>query len=207
MKELTEIDLTQLRECIKALNDLDLLDSKIKTIGVKKENLVEAFAEAIEEFGEDSKKQKKIPTKCVELFNFIYEDEKEEEKEEEEEEEEEEEKEEEEKEEEEKEEEKPTKKVTSKKEKESKFLICSKKVEKKEKKVKPKKAPKELAPYGSGAASMAGKIEFALAKKATIKEIQEATGASVTRIRGHFQYLKGKGFTINSKDGKYWASK
>lgn len=64
-----EVDMKELKEAIKALNETGELDPKIKIVGTKKEVLVELFTEAVEML---EKEERDIPDKAVLLYNVLY---------------------------------------------------------------------------------------------------------------------------------------
>jgi hypothetical protein len=66
--DLKAIDLKQLKEEIKLLNETGDLESKIKVVGTSKEKLVEAFGAAVD-FLDD--KGKDIPDSCINFYNEI----------------------------------------------------------------------------------------------------------------------------------------
>lgn len=69
MKE--NIDVKELKEVCKMLNESGLIKQKIKLVAISTENLVKAFAEAIEKLPEDTD----IPAKIAEFYNDTFADE------------------------------------------------------------------------------------------------------------------------------------
>jgi hypothetical protein len=69
MKE--NIDVKELKEVCKMLNESGLIKQKIKLVAISTENLVKAFAEAIEKLPEDAD----IPAKIAEFYNETFADE------------------------------------------------------------------------------------------------------------------------------------
>ena len=71
MKAIEEIDLKELKDVVKELNDSGLIKQKIKLVAISKENLIEKFTEAIDNLPEDAD----IPTSIAEFYNEMYADE------------------------------------------------------------------------------------------------------------------------------------
>lgn len=203
MLELAKIDLHDLKEAIKALNDSGLLDPKIKTIGVKKEELVKLFTVAVEKLDEDGKGTD-VPEVAVNLFNTIYADQAEtpaepeptaeptpepepEEKEED-------------LGEEKPEEPKPAKEPKAKKE----AKVKEPKPAKEPKPPKEPKAPKELSRYGHKVGTQAAKLDDMFFEGTALAAAATALDTPVSRVRNHLQHLRAvKGLKIELKDGIY----
>jgi len=62
-------NLNNLKAVIKALNGAEILKSAVKTVGIKKEVIVDSFMKAIESIEQGSELEKKIPTDVVKLYN------------------------------------------------------------------------------------------------------------------------------------------
>ena len=71
MKDIKEIDAKELKTVVKELNDMGILDKKIKIVGAKTENILKEFTEAIESLPEDAD----IPASIATFYNDIYADE------------------------------------------------------------------------------------------------------------------------------------
>ena len=71
MKAIEEIDLKELKDVVKELNDSGLIKQKIKLVAISKENLIEKFTEAIDNLPEDAD----IPASIAEFYNEMYADE------------------------------------------------------------------------------------------------------------------------------------
>lgn len=66
--DLKAIDLKQLKEEIKVLNETGDLESKIKVVGTSKENLVNAFGAAVDYLDDN---EKEIPESAINFYNSI----------------------------------------------------------------------------------------------------------------------------------------
>lgn len=231
MKKYDQIDGSKLKEAIGILNESGLLDAPIRIVGVKKPDLVTAFAEAYEGLDAEAEKtmiDEKKYGPVIALYTDIFgdeinEDEEPEEGAEEEEDEEEESEEPEEEEEEsddEPEEEKPAKKEKkgkkekekpAKKEKAAPAPEKEKKKDKKEPAKKEKKAPaksSEGRQVGQYEGSQAEKIDKILAGKgASIADMAEAAGATVARVNRRLNKLKKQGKKIIEEKGIFKLAK
>jgi hypothetical protein len=54
-----------------ALNETGVLEEKLKTVGVKKEVMVDSFLKAVESIPEGSEEEAKLPDSVVEFYNSI----------------------------------------------------------------------------------------------------------------------------------------
>ena len=70
MKAASEVDFSTLKEMIKAVNALPMVDPKIRTIGRKKEDMIADFKKAV--MGVDPKDEGKIPDEVVNFFNDTF---------------------------------------------------------------------------------------------------------------------------------------
>ena len=66
------IDMKELKEAVKALNDTGEVDPKIKVVGTKKEKLIELFIENLETLNDNGVD---LPTVSIEFYNALPEDE------------------------------------------------------------------------------------------------------------------------------------
>ena len=70
---MTKVNFNELREAIEALNDSDLLEKKIKIVGVKKKDLIEDFLEAAESIEDDEEGNFAGPEVVAALYNKLVE--------------------------------------------------------------------------------------------------------------------------------------
>ena len=190
MKDLEEINGSELVSVIKILNRSGFLEKEIRTVGVKKKDLLEHFADAYESLDAEAEEKMLKDKKYAPVIDF-YEDtfsdelgKKEEGKEAEKEEEEEVEK------------EKSSKKDKKEKEK-----------EKKEKAPKKEKTPGEKV-VGRYAGSQAEKIDFILnGEGGSIEDIAKESGATIARTKRRINKLKQLGRTIIEENGIYRLAK
>lgn len=70
MLEATEVNLNELREAVKALNGSDLVESKIKVIGKKKEDILNLFAEMVEAVPDEQAND--LPVEVVVFYNKVF---------------------------------------------------------------------------------------------------------------------------------------
>jgi hypothetical protein len=74
MKAIDQVDFSKLKEAIKDINGADLLQEKIKYVGVGKEDLVNTFTAAVEAIGE-AEESGKLAASTIEFYNDLYADE------------------------------------------------------------------------------------------------------------------------------------
>ncbi|MDD3847529.1 MAG: hypothetical protein PHC90_14370 [Syntrophorhabdaceae bacterium] len=184
MKDLEEINGSELVSVIKILNKSGFLEKEIRTVGVKKKDLLEHFADAYEgldaEAEEKMLKDKKYAP-VIDFYEDTFSDElgnKEEGKEAE--------KEEEEK----KEQEKPAKK--EKKEKPAKKEKAPK--EKKE------KEPVELSRYGHKAGTKGAELDELFYKGDTLQNMADIIGTTLSRVNNFKYGLIRKGWKVECVD-------
>jgi len=67
------VNAKELREQIGALNATGVLEEKLKTVGIKKEVMVDSFLKAVDSIPEGSEEEKKLPDSVVEFYNSIVE--------------------------------------------------------------------------------------------------------------------------------------
>jgi len=67
------VNANDLRKEIGILNSSGAIPVKLKTVGVKKEDLVESFLKAVESVAEGSEEEKKLPETVVVFYNGIVE--------------------------------------------------------------------------------------------------------------------------------------
>jgi hypothetical protein len=67
------VNAKELRVQMGALNGVGILEEKLKTVGVKKEAMVDSFLKAVEGIPEGSEDEKKLPDAVVQYYNSIVE--------------------------------------------------------------------------------------------------------------------------------------
>jgi hypothetical protein len=67
------VNAKELREQMGALNATGILEEKLKTVGVKKEVMVDSFLKAVNGVPEGSEEEAKLPDSVVEFYNSIVE--------------------------------------------------------------------------------------------------------------------------------------
>jgi hypothetical protein len=65
------VNAKDLRVQMGALNETGVLEEKLKTVGVKKEVMVDSFLKAVESIPEGSEEEAKLPDSVVEFYNSI----------------------------------------------------------------------------------------------------------------------------------------
>lgn len=73
MKDISLINIEQFKEAVKELNNSGLLEKKVKVVGISKEDMIKAFAYAVEHIPEE--KKKKLPKLAKAMYNDIFSDE------------------------------------------------------------------------------------------------------------------------------------
>lgn len=73
MKDITLVNIEQFKEAVKELNNSGLLEKKVKVVGISKEEMIKAFAFAVEHL--DDAKKKKLPKLVTAMYNDIFADE------------------------------------------------------------------------------------------------------------------------------------
>lgn len=217
MSDGKKIDSVELKKMVNALNETGLLDKKIKTVGVSKDDLATAFTDNIEALEDDD--VEKLPDEVIDFYNEHFGDDEDgdgdsdgdseadadtppDEDE---------------------EEEAPKKSKGKSKPKEEEE--APKKGKGKAKAEEPKKAkgkakddaedkPKRKfgkwdqdAPksrYGHNLGTQAEKLDEILYKGATLKDAAEKIESKITRVQSHIQWLKNvRGLTVVCEDGVY----
>jgi len=67
------VNAKDLRVQMGVLNETGILEEKLKTVGVKKEVMVDTFLKAVESIPEGSPEEKKLPDSVVNFYNSIVE--------------------------------------------------------------------------------------------------------------------------------------
>jgi hypothetical protein len=74
MLAIEEINFNDMKTAVRALNESNLLEVKIKTVGIKKEVMLNEFTMAVEDIN-DQGKTDKLPTAAIAFYNSVFADE------------------------------------------------------------------------------------------------------------------------------------
>lgn len=195
MLPIEAIDIGELKEAVKLLNNSGLAPDKIKVIGLSKENMVKKFTEQV--FAVPDEKGDELPDDVINLYNSIMETDKADggeaqaaapvpaapapEKKE---------------------------KTAAPAKKEKPAAAEKKEKVPKEKKVKEPKPDEPKSIFGHKLNSQAGKIDGAIEKGSSMEDICKAAGSNPGRVRNHIQYLrKVKEVNVILEEGIYKVGK
>ena len=170
------IDGKELKVAVKSLNEV--LDKKIKVVGVKKDAVVVAFGKAVLSFIEANTADK-LPDDVIDFYNANIATEEPEP------------------------EEAPAEAKPAAKGKGKKKGAAPKKPTTPKK----KSAPVEKDDFSCKVGSGASKINAMLVKGASLEDMVKQCETTKSRVQSHIGSLRKKGFTVDSKDGKFSLSK
>ena len=196
MKNVNEIDAVKLKDMVKELNMNSILKKKIKTVGIKKDDLAAAFGEGCLTV-QNAGKVDSLSDELVDFYNDLFGDESPEAE---------------------------GKSDKKGKKKETKAAPASKPEKAKVPEKKPEKAkvpekkkedakkkgfpPKEKSKLGHNVGSQSAMFDDMIIKGSTVEAMMEAAGVKRSRVEGHIKHLrKDKGIVIDEKNGIFKVKK